>query len=107
MYNGVRATLSYASDRSILIETITDVTARDTKVGEDSMVNFFMKKYNIKIDPNLFVVKTERAHFPMDTLIICPNQRVPMEKLDDNVRRTILMVSIYIYIYYTIVLLFL
>ena len=92
LYNGVRATLTYAQNRTILIESITDELVKNARVNGDSMIDFFKKKYNIKVDPNLPVIKTDRAHFPMDTLLICPNQRVPMEKLDENVRRTILMV---------------
>jgi hypothetical protein len=93
LFNGVRATLKYAQNRSIVILGIdsTGTLARNVKVNGGTMIEYFKKKYKVEVDPNLPVVKTDKAIYPMDTLIICPNQRVPMEKLDDNVRRTILM----------------
>uniref|UniRef100_A0AC34FE29 Uncharacterized protein n=1 Tax=Panagrolaimus sp. ES5 TaxID=591445 RepID=A0AC34FE29_9BILA len=91
LYKDVRCTLKYAQNRSIVILNIENECARNVKVNGGTMVEYFKKKYKVDIDPSLPVVKTDKAMYPMDMLIICPNQRVPMEKLDDNVRRTILM----------------
>jgi hypothetical protein len=90
LYSGVRCSLKYAQNRTIVIVRIENDIAKNVKVNGGTLPQYFKKAYNIDVDPMLPVVKTDKAYYPMDCLIICPNQRVPMEKLDDNVRRTIL-----------------
>ena len=88
--------------RTIVIEKITNKKCRDMKVGDTRMEEYYMKTYKVKVDPNLPVIKghIEGCYYPMDVLIVCPNQRVPMEKLDENVRRTMIAVCFYLVYYF-------
>ncbi|KAI1718357.1 piwi domain-containing protein [Ditylenchus destructor] len=105
LFKGVRGTLVYAPSRSIVIDGFTshavkDILLKMKDTGEEiTMVQFFQRRYQVTIPveqqswPAVRSEASRDAVFPLSLVQIMPNQRVPLEKMSENISSALLTLN--------------
>ncbi|KAH7726422.1 piwi domain-containing protein [Aphelenchoides avenae] len=101
-YKGVRCYLSYAPSRSVVIAGFTDssvgrLTITTTDGQQIPLTQFYQDRHQVQIQypdwPGIRIDASKDAVFPLDVLVVLPNQRIPLQRMTDNLSRELLRLN--------------